>query len=98
MIYENSGSASGNDPFNPSSYREVNDLSLSPKTMHRQQQLNQSNDLSLSPRSMQRQTDSFEAGRAAIMSPTNTNRQYNRLKYYSALRTGYKHLATDPQS
>ena len=30
--------------------------------------------------------------RAPMLSPTSGHRDYNRYKYYSALRTGYKHL------
>jgi hypothetical protein len=29
-----------------------------------------------------------------IMSPTATNKRYNREKYYSALKTGFKHADT----
>jgi sodium-coupled neutral amino acid transporter 9 len=36
--------------------------------------------------------------RPAITSPKFSHKDYNRYKYYSALRTGYKHLAPDEQS
>ena len=36
--------------------------------------------------------------RAAILSPTSGHRDYNRFKYYSALRTGYKHLGQESNS
>jgi solute carrier family 38 (sodium-coupled neutral amino acid transporter), member 9 len=33
--------------------------------------------------------------RPAALSPSTNHRNYNRHKYYSALRTGYKHLANE---
>lgn len=33
--------------------------------------------------------------RAPMLSPTSGHRDYNRYKYYSALRTGYKHLGQE---
>jgi hypothetical protein len=33
--------------------------------------------------------------RPALLSPKSDHRDYNRYKYYSALRTGYKHLAPE---
>ena len=33
--------------------------------------------------------------RAPILSPRQSHRDYNRLKYYSALKTGFKHMGTD---
>ena len=35
--------------------------------------------------------------RSAILSPTHTHKDYNRLKYYSALKTGYKHIGSDSE-
>ena len=36
--------------------------------------------------------------RSAMLSPSNTHRDYNRYKYYSALRTGFKHLGQEDQA
>lgn len=45
---------------------------------------------------MRRQQSDFQdQDRSALLSPTSNHRQYQRLKYYSALRTGYKHLTAE---
>ena len=48
-------------------------------------------------------TNSFEisgsgdqsVSRSAIMSPSQTHRDYNRMKYYSALKTGFRHMGNE---
>jgi len=67
-------------------------------TLNKTEQGSQSNHASFRPR-----TSDVELGdkldvsvdRSAMMSPTADHRNYNRFKYYSALKTGYKHLG-DP--
>jgi hypothetical protein len=41
---------------------------------------------------MSRQATFDREARAAMQSPTMSSPQYNRFKYYSALKTGYKHI------
>ena len=38
---------------------------------------------------------SFDSARAPMLSPGADHKDYNRYKYYSALRTGYAHLGID---
>ncbi len=38
---------------------------------------------------------SFDSARAPMLSPSEDHKDYNRYKYYSALRTGYAHLGID---
>ena len=38
---------------------------------------------------------SFDSARAPMLSPHAEHKDYNRYKYYSALRTGYAHLGID---
>ncbi len=38
---------------------------------------------------------SFDSARAPMLSPEASHKDYNRYKYYSALRTGYAHLGID---
>ena len=38
---------------------------------------------------------SFDSARAPMLSPGESHKDYNRYKYYSALRTGYAHLGID---
>jgi hypothetical protein len=36
-----------------------------------------------------------ELARSPMLSPRSSHEQYNRLKYYSALKTGYRHLGKE---
>ena len=51
-----------------------------------------SNDLKINNSSIIRSSDSE---RPPILSPRANHKDYNRFKYYSALRTGYKHLTPE---
>ena len=39
--------------------------------------------------------NSFDSSRAPMLSPSRGHKDYNRFKYYSALRTGYGHLGIE---
>jgi len=52
----------------------------------------ENSELGLTPGTQRRQLDAQIQARGALMSPKSSHPQYNRLKYYSALKTGYDHL------
>ena len=60
-----------------------------------------SGDAPKSPRYIRVETsetdNSIDMSRSPIKSPNQNHRDYNRFKYYSALRTGFKHIGRDQE-